>query len=653
MIGTLARKRTNLTALAVLAALAVALFAVIQYASADGHTVSIAFNDSDGIVVDGANVAATVTISVTSVDEPDDNGISLDWVRVSGELSGAEVTGADADQTGSGLTDWKETAEDSGVWTASFGPVDLINPKGASHGDYTVSAQVTRGTDDGDERVGSKVLTVGEAGAPLASAVIGYGKYTPQDVDGPDDEASTVEDNIPLALCGAAGPTDTPDDASASFTSEICLFVQSLNSLGEETDDPVISEIVVSAPTGVIKPVDADNNAVSTTNTDFGNNSLSFPVADASPKLFFTVSKGSEGTVDVSVIVIGAGTAGFASVGPESLTFSGTADVFEVADAASTLHNSTIADAVADDDGDGTDTTTDPPQTAANADTDPNDETDPPTVKLLVTAVDKAGNSADPLVGGYTITIKDADDKAVAPSKISATQPTKGADNKTNITITGYGTATVPLATGEYTVEVKLGANSDTASFTVSGSAANIDLAIENTTVAVGEVVTVTATVTDADGNKVIEKTPVDFEVAGALTLKLLGADTDGSVGAGTKDGVASARALVTMGSGSAAFVVSTGTVYETITVSTDAADAADEAVSLACLSATNGFATYTCDMDSSASELFGLVSGRGATAVHLWNGSDWVRYSVVDGAMVPGSSDFTVTEDDILYISN
>ena len=36
-----------------------------------------------------------------------------------------------------------------------------------------------------------------------------------------------------------------------------------------------------------------------------------------------------------------------------------------------------------------------------------------------------------------------------------------------------------------------------------------------------------------------------------------------------------------------------------------------------------------------------------------LWNGSAWVRYSVVDGTMVPGSSDFMVAENDILYISN
>ena len=30
-----------------------------------------------------------------------------------------------------------------------------------------------------------------------------------------------------------------------------------------------------------------------------------------------------------------------------------------------------------------------------------------------------------------------------------------------------------------------------------------------------------------------------------------------------------------------------------------------------------------------------------------------WVRYSVVDGTLVPGSSDFMVAENDILYISN
>ncbi len=78
-----------------------------------------------------------------------------------------------------------------------------------------------------------------------------------------------------------------------------------------------------------------------------------------------------------------------------------------------------------------------------------------------------------------------------------------------------------------------------------------------------------------------------------------------------------------------------------------------EEEASVACLSNLNGFATWACGVESSASEIFGLVSGRGATALHLWNGSAWVRYSVVDGTMVPGSSDFMVAENDILYISN
>ena len=57
--------------------------------------------------------------------------------------------------------------------------------------------------------------------------------------------------------------------------------------------------------------------------------------------------------------------------------------------------------------------------------------------------------------------------------------------------------------------------------------------------------------------------------------------------------------------------------------------------------------------MGSTASELFDLVAGHGATALHLWNGSALVRHSVVDGNEIPGSTDFMIDEDDILCISN
>ena len=78
-----------------------------------------------------------------------------------------------------------------------------------------------------------------------------------------------------------------------------------------------------------------------------------------------------------------------------------------------------------------------------------------------------------------------------------------------------------------------------------------------------------------------------------------------------------------------------------------------EEEASVACLSTLSGFSTWSCGVDSSASEIFDLLIERGKTALHLWNGSAWVRYSVVEGTMVPGSSDFMVTKSDILYISN
>ena len=96
------------------------------------------------------------------------------------------------------------------------------------------------------------------------------------------------------------------------------------------------------------------------------------------------------------------------------------------------------------------------------------------------------------------------------------------------------------------------------------------------------------------------------------------------------------------------------GLAVVTVVVGGDADDAmAEEEASVSCLSSLSGFSTWSCGVETSASEIFGLVSGRGATAVHLWNGSAWVRYSVVDGTEVPGSSDFMVAENDILYISN
>lgn len=70
-------------------------------------------------------------------------------------------------------------------------------------------------------------------------------------------------------------------------------------------------------------------------------------------------------------------------------------------------------------------------------------------------------------------------------------------------------------------------------------------------------------------------------------------------------------------------------------------------------LSGVSGFTSWLAEGSTTASALFAALSGDGATALHVWNGTAWVRYSVVDGQRVPGSVDFDIERGDVLFISN
>ena len=292
----------------------------------------------------------------------------------------------------------------------------------------------------------------------------------------------------------------------------------------------------------------------------------------------------------------------------------------------------------------------------------PKSDTNSGLTEFTVGALDSGGNDA--AVGTLSFSVTDADGKAVSQSNVKVTKstvgqstPDKDSDDSDHLTagLVEIGSKATP---GDYTVEAKIvGVDDSEATTTVTVVGAAGDVSVESSASssdAIGDVITVTATVNDEDGNAVADGTAVDFDVSTSTGLAGIGKGHGANDTIPTKGGVASVKYAV-VGAGTSVISASAGGATGVVVVVSTAgtAAAADEAVSLDCLSATNGFATYTCDMDSSASELFGLVSGRGATAVHLWNGSDWVRYSVVDGAMVPGSSDFTVTDNDILYISN
>ncbi len=220
-----------------------------------------------------------------------------------------------------------------------------------------------------------------------------------------------------------------------------------------------------------------------------------------------------------------------------------------------------------------------------------------------------------------------------------------------------------PLKPGEYKLTLSSATPALKAErmFTVVGDGSTLELELAPMSAdTFGQTVTATATVQDASGNPVAAGTAVTFKVSdfsgGNDAVVVL--DTEGAV-LTNKDGVASA-ALTVVGAGNAVVRATTakaggGSLLKTaVLVSRAGAEAsdADGEVSLDCLSELSGFAVWTCG-GSTASALFELLSARGATAIHLWNGSVWVRYSMVDGTMVPGSRDFTVGGNDVLYISN
>ena len=274
-------------------------------------------------------------------------------------------------------------------------------------------------------------------------------------------------------------------------------------------------------------------------------------------------------------------------------------------------------------------------------------------VKLALTAVDSGGSAAD-------------------LTDMLVTEPViKNADGTTNTDIDGDFVTDVngdssdgdtglhidlptDVAPGVYTVEVGLEgvANSTvSATFTVTGDAALVDVQVDapNGT-ALGSLVTITTTATDADGNAVSPRM-VSLEVSSNLTM--VGSD------ANTADGVLVRQAVVT-GVGVATVTAEVDSVsgiavlfLSPIEEEEAAAEPAEPAASLTDLSALNGFATWNGESDSSAAELFELVASRGASAILLWNGFGWIRYSVIDGTPVPGSSDFIVRRADVLYISN
>ncbi len=626
-------------------------------------TVTISLSDSDGIVADDTSLTVTIRTSHFNGYGNDNENpqLTLEYVRVSGELDapagapavdadGVFLTGAGGAVTPVSPGASRTSTTQDGMWVGT-----ITIPDGTTAREYTVSTRVSyendADADNAPKRVGqSKSFTVGDAGTNAASASLSLGNAS--------------EDNT-LRVGDQTIPEDGSEPASGG---DVWLRLYATNSLGAPANASDLSSVTVIAPGAILTIHDArwdgdlgglvpgmanDANGETAGNGDAtGSNSASTSnIGGFGHTTFIKVEKAGTppkpGSVDVYAIVIGK------DGGPQSETvtvsFTGAGATLELGDAKPVA---------------------------------PGNKTE-----FTMNALDSGGSNASVNQASFKVT--NAEGKR-AEGKVDVVLGTVGKSTATTLddnprAKAGIVTVANTAAAGVYTVEASLpgvAGSSSTTEVIVAGTANSVELAADPDSGDAAEqaVIKVTATVTDKNGANVADGTRVEFTVLGSnlsaigpghsaietSIQKTLNSDDEvvelsvTSGGVKTKDGEASVNFVAT-GAGTAVVSATTegGSASGVLRVSTtDSAAEEPEAMpeeeaSLSCLSSLSGFSTWTCDVGASASEIFDWISSRGATALHLNSNRMWVRYSVVDGAMVPGSSDFMVTKSDILYISN
>ena len=583
--------------------------------------------DSDNVVKAGPQVTVTVTVRSAAAGAE---------VRLTVPTTGLSLHGG-GDGTGTGTSQSQtKVVSAAGTTTTEF----TVNTAGAPANDYTLTFTAddnTFATDNTPTQVANPTstltLTIGEPGTGLASATLSLGDSKP-DLAFTDANEAVAETGSDVAK--ATGDAD----------GKINLVVEVLDSLGGKANSSDINQIIVIAPGGEITsdhntgagsaddPEKAGGSSSATLNEQDASDTDAAEVGDVGQKTVITISKTDEkpGTVTVYAIVSGPG--GAARTEDVTLTFSGPAASMTVHDATESLLSVNV-------DGDDANDTVD------------EDEHD--TIKLQVTAEDSAGNSAPPPTSGVSIVITDPDGKRQGSSVIGRTGPAKGTDGKYYITLTGTGTPAKPLTAGNWTLKATSGKLEAEATFAVAGAPNDVAVTASQTSSdTIGDVITITASVTDKDGNTVSDGTTVMFSASQNTGLAAIGT---GHSGKATKNGEASVKYAV-VGAGHSVVSATAGDATGVVVIdSTAGAPVQEEAAptepSLSDFAngGRPGLTSYT-GPDTTASALLALLVGR-ANAIWLSSGDGWVLYASADGSMVPGSMNFTVTSGDVIYISN
>ena len=612
MIGTLARKRTNWAALAVLAALVAALFAVTISSQSATHKI-VSTNDTDFVIADGGSI----TVQVEAIASPG----SADTAYTFGEIFGFVKT------------------ESSGVAT-------YRHQAGGPTGDFTITA-----TNAGQSV--SQKLVVGEPGTNLATVSV---NLDTTNADGTARAEPTAD--------GAKAETDT-----VAANGLIFINVAVKNSLGNASNigaaaDNADLDVIVFAVGGTVAQGDSAAATTSATGNSTTVNTIDFVVSRATAgtvEVFATATIGSKSIRTTESLILkfsggpdaisagdvsggllapataGAANTGFVSFEVTSVDAAGSANTAtDTADTALQLDPSDLATKITNADGEDVTAkfdvdesakkTADAPQstTAGETHIDESKISDG-AIAIVIgfgTAPGVPGGTytaAVTLTGKNTVSVDFHVVGKLATLTAEADSTTVVEDGEFTVTATLVDANGLPVADGKADVEADATANPPVVAVDNSGD-------------------------------------DVEFEVIGG-DLAVFGQDSTERGQMVTKEvkgGTASATFYVTGDSGKAIVIVRSGGKTARVTVSTaDAggAAAADE-VGIDCLSELSSHSTWTCTTGANAADVFAELASRGASALWLYNGTSWVRYATRDGEELPGSTNFAIRQYDSLYVS-
>ena len=607
--------------LGVLVALAVVLVAALgglQRAGAQTTVMvsevqqRIVIDDSDATVPTSAEdldftVVLRFTVS-TEIEKADISAVSAEFgsqsVRITRNVGHSTGSAIPEDQQERDTC--KLAPEEELVWDCIIASrsADLF---GVSQGEYTISVR-------GDTTYS---LTIAIANANGGDPITGTLAAT--------TATFRIADIVEIASVTLELAEDEP--ASRAAGSEgIDLVLKILNANNAAADPSAISSILVSGPPPLTLTSTAGGSSCSASICQWTVRSARRLGGRGAESIKITASSSSPANAVVAVHVVNATGEEFDAESPR-LTFSGPASRLTLSTPSGTLLNEQIA-------GD-------------------RDE-----IRIEVGAVDSSGNATE-LSSSLSLTVRNPDGRTVSSSAISREQLARDSIGRVFIKLTALAASDSPLAVGEYTLRVSQGGVSGEGTFRVAGKANAISMTAGEAVWESGVArITVTADVTDTEGQAVADGTPVEFSAdpvsADAAQLVLTGSSTVINTISGRASAtylvVTPGRALVR------AMADSIGRpLIVTVPASPPGGGGTEAAVGLSGLDGlqVNAHSSWRSATTARISELFAGLSARGISVVFKWDRAlnRYVPYAEHSGQRLPGAVDFNIERDDVLWL--